>query len=69
MGKNNKLEKRVAKLLEGKTIRKADLSSYDDLIEVDSLYFTDGTCIKFGMRQTSALALKQYQLQASEEEN
>lgn len=47
--RDNDLENKVSKMLEGKTILTAVVSSYNGLIEIDKLVFVDGTSIKFGM--------------------
>lgn len=46
---DKELESKVSKLLEGKTILTAEISSYDGLIEIDQLTFADGSSIRFGL--------------------
>ena len=49
MTRDKELEDRISQFLVGKSIVKAEVTSYDGLIEIDGLTFTDGNCIRFGL--------------------
>ena len=65
MMRDNDLENKVSKMLKGKTILTAVISSYDGLIEIDKLIFVDGTSIKFGMTLEDGVSNEQRRLAAS----